>query len=61
LEDSEIYALMVFDFMLIQVGGLAFGSFGNRIVDESSAAYLLVVVGEWYSQWYRRLGSGNQI
>ena len=30
--DLEIYALMVFDFVLIQVGGLAFGSYGNRIV-----------------------------
>jgi len=46
--DVEIYALMVFDFVLIQVGGLAFGSYGNRIVDQPSAAYLLAVVGEWY-------------
>jgi CheY-like chemotaxis protein len=46
--DPEIYALMVFDFVLIQVGGLAFGSYGNRIVDQPSAAYLLAVVGEWY-------------
>lgn len=46
--DLEIYALMVFDFVLIQVGGLAFGSYGNRIVDRPSAAYLLAVVAEWY-------------
>lgn len=46
--DLEIYALMVFDFVVIQVGGLAFGSYGNRIVDQQSAAYLMAVVGEWY-------------
>ncbi|MFZ1083425.1 MAG: hypothetical protein WAN35_00520 [Terracidiphilus sp.] len=53
--DLEIYALMVFDFVLIQVGGLAFGSYGNRIVDQQSAAYLLAVVGEWY----RRVRNAN--
>ncbi len=46
--DFEIYALMVFDFVLIQVAGLAFGSYGNRIIDQESAAYLMAVVGEWY-------------
>jgi CheY-like chemotaxis protein len=55
--DLEIYALMVFDFVLIQVGGMAFGSYGNKIVDQQSAAYLLVVVGEWY----RRLHNANPI
>jgi len=54
--DPQIYALMVFDFVLIQVGGLAFGSYGNRIVDQQSAAYLLAVVGEWY----RRLCNATQ-
>lgn len=55
--DLEIYALMVFDFVLIQVGGLAFGSYGNRIVDQPSAAYLLAVVGDWY----RRVRNSNQM
>ncbi len=55
--DLEIYALMVFDFVLIQVGGLAFGSYGNRIVDRPSAAYLLAVVAEWY----RRARNANPI
>lgn len=54
--DPQIYALMVFDFVLVQVGGLAFGSFGNKIVDQQSAAYLLAVVGEWY----RRIRSATQ-
>jgi CheY-like chemotaxis protein len=54
--DPQIYALMVFDFVLIQVGGLAFGSYGNKIVDQQSAAYLLAVVGEWY----RRIRSATQ-
>jgi hypothetical protein len=55
--DPEIYALMVFDFVLIQVGGLAFGSYGNRIVDQQSAAYLLAVVGDWY----RRVRNANPV
>jgi hypothetical protein len=46
---------MVFDFVLIQVGGLAFGSYGNKVVNQLSAAYLLAVVGEWY----RRVSSVN--
>jgi hypothetical protein len=46
---------MVFDFALIQVGGLAFGSSGNKIWDPRSAMYLLVVVAEWY-QRLRKLG-----
>jgi len=52
--DLEVYALMIFDFVLIQVGGLAFGSYGNKIVDETAAAYLLAVVGEWYRQIRKR-------
>ena len=55
--DLEIYALMVFDFVLIQVGGLAFCSYGNRIVDQQSAAYLLAVVADWY----RRVRDWNPI
>ena len=46
--DLMIYALMVFDSVLIQVGSLAFGSTGNRIQDERSAVYLLAVVARWY-------------
>lgn len=53
--DAEIYALMVFDFVIIQVGGLGFGSYGNMVVDQQSAAYLLAVVGEWY----RRIRNAN--
>jgi CheY-like chemotaxis protein len=46
--DPDVYALMVFDFALIQVGGLAFGSSGNKIQDHRSAVYLLAVAAEWY-------------
>ncbi|MBZ5534065.1 MAG: phosphotransferase [Acidobacteriia bacterium] len=46
--DPDVYALMVFDFALIQVGGLAFGSSGNKIWDQRSAVYLLAVVADWY-------------
>jgi hypothetical protein len=45
--DLEVYALMVFDFALIQVGGLAFGSSGNKIIDPRSAGYLLAVAAQW--------------
>jgi len=48
--DPDVYALMVFDFALIQVGGLAFGSSGNKIWDQRSAVYLLAIVAEWYQR-----------
>lgn len=51
--EPDIYALMVFDFVLIQVGGLAFGSSGNKILDSRSAVYLLAVVAEWYQKLRR--------
>ncbi len=46
--EIAIYALLVFDCVLIQVGGLAFGSNGNEIQDQRSAVYLLAVIAEWY-------------
>jgi CheY-like chemotaxis protein len=45
---ADVYALMVYDFALIQVGGLGFGSSGNMIWDQRSAAYLLAAVADWY-------------
>lgn len=45
--DLEVYALMVFDFVLIQVGGLAFGSSGNKIIDPRAAGHLLAVTSQW--------------
>jgi hypothetical protein len=39
---------MVFDFALIQVGGLTFGSSGNMISDHRSAVYLLATAAEWF-------------
>jgi CheY-like chemotaxis protein len=46
--EPDRYALMVFDFALIQVGGLKFGSSGNMISDHRSAVYLLATTAEWY-------------
>jgi phosphotransferase family enzyme len=46
--ELAIYALLVFDCALIQVGGLAFGSNGNKIHDQRDAVYLLAVTAEWY-------------
>jgi len=48
--ELDVYSLMVLDFALIQVGGLAFGSSGNKIWDQRSAVYLLAVVAEWYKK-----------
>lgn len=55
--ESTIYALMVFDYALIQVGGLAFGLSGNKIQDQRAALFLLALVGEWY----RRLQNGTNL
>jgi CheY-like chemotaxis protein len=46
--DLDSYALMVFDFALVQFGGLAYGSSGNRIWDPRSALYLLIATANWY-------------
>jgi CheY-like chemotaxis protein len=44
----DVYALMVFDFALIQMGGLMRGFSGNKIEDPRAAAHLLAVVAGWY-------------
>jgi CheY-like chemotaxis protein len=46
--ELSVYSLMVFDYVLIQVGSLAFGSTGNKIHDQRVAVYLLAVVADWY-------------
>jgi hypothetical protein len=45
--EPDRYELMVFDFALIQVGGLTFGSSGNMISDHRSAVYLLAATADW--------------
>ncbi len=52
--DLAVYALMVFDFALIQFGGLAYGSSGNKISDQRTAVYLLAVVAEWCQRLSKR-------
>jgi hypothetical protein len=49
--EPYLYALMIFDFALIQVGGLAFGSSGNMISDHRSAVYLLATTAQWFSKF----------
>jgi hypothetical protein len=44
----EIYALLVFDFALIQLGGLSFGTSGNRIADPRAAGAVAAFVARWY-------------
>jgi CheY-like chemotaxis protein len=46
--EPDIYALLVFDFVLIQLGGLMFGSSGNRITDKGAVAILAAYVADWY-------------
>jgi len=50
----EIYALLVFDFALIQLGGLMFGSSGNRVVDTRAIG----IVTAFAARWYRDISSG---
>jgi hypothetical protein len=47
----EIYALLVFDSALIQLGGLSFGTSGNRIADPRAAG----AVGAFVARWYRSI------
>ena len=45
--------LLVFDFALIQLGGLSFGSSGNRIADPRAAG----VVTAFATSWCMSLGN----
>jgi CheY-like chemotaxis protein len=44
----DVYALLVFDFALIQLGGLMFGSSGNRVADTRAIAVVTAFAAEWY-------------
>jgi len=44
----EVYALMVFDFCLVQLGGFALMSSGNLIVDPRAVFTLLGETARWY-------------
>src|SRR6476469_8604956 len=46
---AAVYALLVFDFALIQLGGLSFGSSGNRIADPRAAGVVTAFAAEWYT------------
>jgi hypothetical protein len=50
----EIYALLVFDFALIQLGGLMFGSSGNKVADTRAIG----IVTAFAARWYRAVNSG---
>lgn len=50
----EIYALLVFDFALIQLGGLMFGSSGNKVADTRAIG----VVTAFAAAWYKAMNSG---
>ena len=44
----EAYALLVFDFALIQLGGLMFGSSGNKVADTRAIGMVTAFAAEWY-------------
>jgi hypothetical protein len=44
---EQVYALMVFDATLVQLGGLYFGSSNNKITDPASAARLASLTADW--------------
>jgi CheY-like chemotaxis protein len=46
---AAVYALLVFDFALIQLGGLSFGSSGSRIADPRAAGVVTAFAAEWYT------------
>jgi CheY-like chemotaxis protein len=46
----EIYALLVFDFALIQLRGLRFGTSGNLIADPRAAGAVAAFVARWYGR-----------
>ena len=46
---AAIYSLLVFDFALIQLGGLSFGSSGNRIADPRAAGVVAAFAARWYT------------
>jgi hypothetical protein len=50
----EIYALLVFDFALIQLGGLMFGSSGNKVADTRAIG----IVTAFAAGWCRAISSG---
>lgn len=44
----QVYALLVFDFALIQLGGLMFGSSGNRVADTRAIGIVTAFAAAWY-------------
>jgi Ser/Thr protein kinase RdoA (MazF antagonist) len=44
----DVYALLVFDFALIQLGGLMFGSSGNKVADMRAIGLVTAFAAEWY-------------
>jgi hypothetical protein len=44
----QVYALLVFDFALIQLGGLMFGSSGNKVADTRAIGIVTAFAAAWY-------------
>jgi len=51
--DFGVYSLMVFDFALIQLGGLAYGSSGNMNSDPRLVVHLLTAVADWCKKVFK--------
>jgi CheY-like chemotaxis protein len=50
--DQRIYSLMLFDYSMIQVGGLAFDMYHNKIHDPFLAPIIAASVASWYQRNY---------
>jgi CheY-like chemotaxis protein len=53
--ESSIYALMIFDNAVMQLGGLAFGSSCNKIFNPKEAAYLAALAARWLRRCAREI------
>lgn len=56
----DVYALMVVDHALIQLGGLAFGSAFNKITSPRNACVLAAMAAHWYRSLLSTRSSMNQ-
>jgi CheY-like chemotaxis protein len=46
--NQELYALLVFDYAMVQLGGMAFGLSQNKVCDATEAALLATFSASWY-------------
>jgi CheY-like chemotaxis protein len=50
--DEKCYVVLLLDFLLIQIGGVAFGTTYNKLVSAADAVLLLRLLKQWYGKLY---------